>query len=260
MKKIFLITLVGLILSAVPAYAVVKGNLVQRETEVASKAAIVTQAQANQMQNLQQRAQEEVTRRLKFLNGYLTGINKIQKLTTADKTGLQTEIQAQINELSTLQTKITADTDITTLRTDVKSIISNYYVFAFFRVKINLLIAAGRLSTITDNLNTIYTKLQTRINEAQAAGTDATTLNALLLDMNTQIINAKTEYQMIEAELLPLNAQGYPGNKSTLTDARAKLNTATVDLKAAYEDAIQIRQQLGDLKIKNPQVSTNSAH
>lgn len=260
MKKIILITLFGIILSTVPAYAVVNGNLVQRETGVASKAAVVTQAQANQMQNLEQRAQEEITRRLKFLNEDLTRISKIQKLTVADKTGLQTEIQTQINDLDTLQTKITADTDITTLRIDVKSIISNYYIFAFFRVKINLLIAADRLSTITDNLDTIYTKLQTRINQEQAAGTDVTVLNSLLSDMHTQIASAKTEYQLIESELLPLNAQGYPGNKSTLTDARAKLNAAATDLKAAYKDAIQMRQQLGDLKIKNPEASTNSAH
>jgi predicted nucleic acid-binding Zn-ribbon protein len=265
MKKIFLVVMLGMILSASSAYAV--GSLAQerataltqREANIASRGAKITQAQANISQDLKQRAEKEITRRLDFLNDLITKLNGIKKLSSAEKADLQGQIQTQIDGLNALQTKINADTDNTTLRADVKSIIGNYYIFLFFRVKVNLLIAADRTSATSDNLKGIYTKLQTRINQAQTSGVDVTLLNPILSDMNAKITDANTQITAAQTELTPLTAQGYPGNKLTLEDARSKIKTAVTDLKAAYKDAIQIRNDLGGIKIKNPEAST-SAH
>lgn len=271
MKKIILLVVFGLILSTNLSYAALTSNLLQtkdanlaqRENSIASREAVITQAQANISQNLQQRAQTEITRRLVFLNDLITKINGIKKLSSAEKTDLQGQIQTQIDGLNTLQAKIKADTDNTTLRADVKSIVTDYYIFLFFRVKVNLLVAADRLSTTTDNLSAIYTKLQTRINQEQTAGNDVTALNSLLSDMNAKITDAQTQYTAVQTELTPLTTQGYPGNKSTLQDARAKIQAAVQDLKAAYKDALQIRDGLRGLKVKNPEASSSavqSAH
>lgn len=234
-------------------------NLVQRENRVASREAMITQTQANITQNLQQRAQTEITRRLSFLNELITKINGLKKLSSAEKTDLQGQIQTQIDSLNALEAKIKADTDNTTLRADVKSIVGNYYIFLFFRVQVNLLVAADKASTTTDSLNLIYTKLQTRINQAQADGNDVTTLNTTLSDMNAKLTDANTQITAAQTELTPLTAQGYPGNKATLSDARLKLKTAVTDLKAAYQDALQIRDGLKGLKTSNPPASS-SAH
>jgi predicted nucleic acid-binding Zn-ribbon protein len=265
MKKIILIVVLGIILSTSTSYAVgnllqaKEANLAQREVKLASKTATITQVQANISQDLKQRAQKEITRRLNFLNELLTRLNGIKKISSAEKADLQSQIQTQIDGLNALQTKINGDTDNTTLKTDVKSIINDYYIFLFFRVKVSLLIAADRMSTTTDNLSQIYTKLQTRINQAQAAGNDVTSLNAQLLDMNAKLTDANTQITAAQTELTSLTAQGYPGNKSTLDDARSKMKTAVSDLKTAYKDVLQIRQGLRDLKVKNPEASV-SAH
>jgi hypothetical protein len=58
---------------------------------------------------------------------------------------------------------------------------------------------------------------------------------------------------------MPLTAQGYPGNKSVLEDARTKIKAVVIDLKAAYKDALQIRQELKGLKVTTPEAS-ESAH
>lgn len=233
------------------------GELTQVGTRLASKAAAITQRQENVSQDLKQRAQTEINRRINFLNQLLTRLSDIKKLSSAEKADLQSQIQTQVDGLNTLLVKINADTDNTTLEADVKSIVNNYYIFLFFRVKVNLLIAADRLSTITDNLDTIYAKLQTRIDQAQTQGTDVTSLNSLLSDMNSKISDAKTLYSAAETELTSLTAQGYPGNKSTLSDARTKLQTVRDDSYTAYQDAIKIRQSLGGMGLKNPEATAS---
>jgi hypothetical protein len=266
MKKIILISLLGLMLSALPAYAAITANSIPTQgfnpvvekARIASRTALKLQ-EKNVVSNLQQRAEKEITRRLDFLNQLTTKIGNIKKLSAAQKTDLQSQIQAQIDGLNALQVKIKADTDNTTLRTDVNSIINNYYIFLFFREKVDMLVAGDKIAATTENLSQIATKLQSRINQAQTNGNDVTGLNASLSDMNAKLTDASTQVDAAQAELIPLTAQGYPGNKTTLADARTKIQTAVQDLKASYQDVVSIGQVLKSLKITNPGASA-SAH
>mgnify|MGYP001560265318 FL=1 len=213
----------------------------------ASKSALKAQTEATRLENLKQRANTEITRRINFLTELSAKINSIKKLSDADKTSLKSQIQSQIDSLNALKLKIDADTDLTTLKEDVKSILNDYSTFAYFRVKISLYVAAGRLSTTTDILNTVYTKLQTRVNEEETKGTDVTLLKTLLSDMLAKVNDAKVQYGAATTILNSLDAQGFPGNKSSLLDARSKLKLGAADLRAAYKNAVKIRQGLGDI-------------
>ena len=128
MKKIILIVFLGIMLATGTAYALntpleTGANPAQREAGLASRAAVITQTQANISQDLKQRAEKEITRRINFLNELIAQLNDIKKISSAEKADLQTQIQAQIDDLNTLQTKINSDTDNVTLKTDVKSIV-----------------------------------------------------------------------------------------------------------------------------------------
>jgi hypothetical protein len=181
-------------------------------------------------------------------------------LPDADKTTLKTQIQLQADGLTTLLAKIDADTDLVTLKADVKSIINGYYIFAFFRVKINLLTASERLSVATDNMNTVYTKLTARVMEQKNQGKDVASLEKLLSDMLVKINDAKTQYAAAESLLGDLSAQGFPGNKSTLTSSRTKIKLGAQDLKTAFADATKVRTGLGDIAGNTtPKNSTGSA-
>ncbi len=100
----------GLLLGvALPAFA-------QTETSstraAARQAALITRAQG--------RADQEIARRVAALNVLNTRIQAMQKLSADEKTSLASAIQAQLTELATLKTKIDADTDATTLKTDIQ--------------------------------------------------------------------------------------------------------------------------------------------
>lgn len=262
MKKISLLILLSLFLaSGSPSYAVALGQNLRTSvaTRASEQTAAKTQLDANRVTDLKQRATTEITRRIIFLTELSKKIDALKKLTTIQKNDLKVQIQTQIDGLNDLQAEINADTDLTILKTDVKSIVNGYYIFAFFRVKISLLVAANRMATTTDTLNIVYSKLQTRINEEETKDTDVTALNVLLSDMLVKINSAKTQYDAAQTELNSLIAQGFPGNKSTLLVARTKLKQGEKDLRAAYQDAVKIRQGLGDVKgnLKKETFETN---
>jgi chromosome segregation ATPase len=203
--------------------------------------------QTQAFDNLKQRADTEIQRRVTSLTELITKINSLKKLSATDKSGFANQIQAQIDSLNTLKTKINADTDLATLRTDVQSIILSYRIYVVYLPQTRMLIAADSMGTTADNLTTLSIKLQTLITASGATGDTLTNLQGLLTDMETNIKNANDSYQSVETEILALTPQGYPGNRTTLMDARAKLKTGLTDIKTARDDAKKIVKILRSL-------------
>lgn len=214
-------------------------------TGIEQKAPIALQ---QNIANLKQRADAEIIRRVTSLTELITKINALKKLSATDKSDLTAKLQTEIDSLNALKIKIDSDTDFPTLKTDVQSIIQSYRIYALFFPEIRILIAADAMSTTAGNLTTLSTKLQTLIAASGATGDTLTSLQSLLADMQAKIKDANDLYQAVKTELLALTPQGYPGNRTTLMDARTKLRTAATDLKAARDDAKQIVKILRSLK------------
>lgn len=194
--------------------------------------------------NLKEKADREIDRRITSLNNITNKINAMKKLSVSDKQSFSLQIQTEITNLTTLKTKIDADTDLPTLKTDVQSIVKSYRVYALFIPKLGIIIAADRMGETADNLDKLAGKLQTKIQDAQASGKNVSSLQTLLADMQKQTADARTQYSAASSEVMTLTPEGYPGNKSTLQDARSKLKTAHTDLKKAGQDARKIINEL----------------
>ncbi len=203
--------------------------------------------QKNNMAKLEARGDREINRRVNALRELLERLNRIKRLSPTDKSSLTSQVQTEINNLIALKAKIDADTDITTLRTDVQSIIKSYRVFALFIPKIHILAAADRMITSADLASQVVTKLQDRINKAQSAGKNVSALQTALADMQSKIADSKTQSANAQSLVTPLTPDGYPGNKSVLQQARAAIKTGIQDLNAAQADAKTIRQGLKSL-------------
>lgn len=205
-------------------------------------------AQDNKMANLKERADTEITRRIDALNRINTRLTNIKHLTDAQKSSFSSQISTEIANLTALKTKIDADTDLTTLKTDVQSIVLSYRVFALFIPQIQMVGAADRILNITDIMNQFATKLSTRITNAKNAGHDVTSLQALLTDMQSKITDAITQANNVVTTVAGLTPAGYPGNKSSLQTARKMLQTARLDLVTAGQDGKKIIQGLRSFK------------
>ena len=190
--------------------------------------------QETRITTIKTRSDTEIDKRLTSLNNALSKISGAKKLSTGDKTKFSAEIQTDIANLTALKTKIDADTDLTTLRADAKTIFTDFRVYAIFLPQIHLLAAADTMGVTADNLTAISTKLASRIQTNQQSTLD---------DMNAKITDAKTQYAAVEAEIVGLTPANFPAT-SALTDARNKIKAGAADLKTAVADAKQIRNGL----------------
>ncbi len=234
-----LVLVSGLSLGAVPAFSAPPG----RAPSAAN--------QENRISNLQNRANEAIENRITRLNQLIDKINDIKRLTSDQKSTLTGQIQSEVSALETLKTKIDADTDLTTLRADVQSIVKSYRVYVVFIPKVYIVAHADRLMDVVGLLQTYESKLQTRVT---AAGSPSA-LTALLSDMTAKLTDANTQAQNAINAVLPLTPDGWPGNKATLQSARTMLQTARQDIQTAWHDAQQIRQGL-----PKPSVTPKDTH
>ena len=200
--------------------------------------------QGNSMDNLKSRADQEINRRVKSLNYLIKRINSLKRLTTDQKTSLTSQVQVQIDSLNALKVKIDADTDMTILKTDVKSIVDSYRIYALFMPQIGILTAANEILDTIDKFNVYVTRFQTKITALQATGADVTSLQASLTDMQNKLKEAASLAQSASSSAMPLTPAGYPDNKSVLTSAKTNLMNARKDLQAARQDGLAISQGL----------------
>ncbi len=202
-----------------------------------------TQRLDERMTRLHQRCDTEISTRLTNLNNLNNVVGQLKKLSPSQVLQFQTEIRTDITNLTNLKTKCDADTNPTTLISDIKSIFTSYRVYAVFMPQVRLLAAADRTATTVDLFNDYSSKLAYRIN---AQGNPAN-LVSLLNDMNAKIADAKTQYTNAINLVSPLSPSSYPGSNPALISARTDLKTAYQDLRASFADAKQIRQGLKSL-------------
>lgn len=247
--KIFsiILTLFLMLVIVDSSYAQVRRDNLRSATAAAQRQAVQTQNQTERMENLRERGYKEIDRRVASLGKLIERLSQMKKLSSTQIDEYKAQIQENIDGLTSLRAKIAADTDLTTLQTDVKSIVSGYRIYAFFIQYINLNAAYDRSYTVYTNMSTVYGKLSQRIDEAKTSGEDTTELSTLLSSMNTKLNAAKTLLDEGSVELEGLTYAGYPDNKSTLTDAKSKLKTIHLDLKAAHQDGRKIIQGLKKL-------------
>ncbi|MCX6791996.1 MAG: hypothetical protein NT149_03080 [Candidatus Gottesmanbacteria bacterium] len=206
-----------------------------------------TKAAATQdavISRLKTRADAEITRRIDALTTLLTKINAMKSLTSAQKTTFTDGIQSQITSLNTLKTKIDADVDIATLRTDVQSIMKGYRIFAVYLPQVNIMAHADRILVVIDEMNAVSTKLQMRIDETNAAGKNTSAMQNLMTDRGAKLTDASTQANNAITTVVSLTPDGFPGNKTTLQSAQKMLQTARQDLVKALQDMQQIRELL----------------
>jgi chromosome segregation ATPase len=199
------------------------------------------------------RSDTAITTRIDALNKLSMRIGQMKNVSTTEVSSISTGIQTQINNLTTLKSKIDADTDVATARADAKTITGDYRTYALTIPQASIVASSDRITTLVGMINAIQTKLQARITTAQTAGKDVTALNTALADMTAKLSDATSQGQTAQSGVASLvpdqgNATIAASNKSALLSARTNIKTATADLKAARQDIATITQGLKAMK------------
>jgi len=187
--------------------------------------------------NIKTKGDAEIARRLKTLNTLATRISAATKLTTADKTSLTNQVNDEIANLTTLKTKLDAETTVAGAIADVQSMITDYRVYALIVPKVQLVKAADDQQAVEDKLTALIAKFETRLNAAKSQGKEVSALQAKLDDMKTQTTTAQGISSSIETKVITLQPSDYDSDHSVLSGDMAQLKTAHSNNEAAYNDA-----------------------
>ena len=195
------------------------------------------------------RGDTAIGNRITALNTLETRIQAMKNVSASEQQFLAATVQTNITNLTALKTKIDADTSVTTVRADIKTITANYRIYDLIIPQGYVVASADRVDTIGGMMTTLGTQLQTKITAAQAAGKNVTTLQSALSDMTTQVANAESQAQTAQSGVISLvpdqgSATVAASNKAALVAARANIKTATANLKTAREDIQTIDQGL----------------
>ena len=192
------------------------------------------------LQLAKDKGDKEIDRRVQALGELNTRIDAMQRVTANFKQTLTTNIQNQITGLNQLKTKIDADTDVATLKVDVKTITDSYRIYMLVMPQARIAASADREVTLITMMNQLGAKLQARISAAQSAGSNVSALLAALTDMSTKLSDASTQSQAavsVSAGLAP-----DAGDKTKQTQNAAALKTARADVQVAQKDLVAARK------------------
>ena len=233
------------LLAATPVLALEIGANVGARAQVGSST--VQAAVDAHITTAKDRADQEIDRRVAKLNDLTTQVQAMIKVSDAEKANLAGAIQAQINDLTTLKTKIDADTDTATLKTDVQSITKGYRIYVLVMPQAMIEVAADKLQTTASLFTDFSAKLQTRIAEGQAAGKDTSSATSQLNDMNAKVADVNVQMSAAVSHVSGLQPDNgdktvQASNTAALQKARADLKVAQADLVAARKDAHAIVQ------------------
>jgi len=104
-----------------------------------------------------------IDHRLASLNQFVTKLAARKGVAAADVTTLTKTAQDAIDGLTTLKTKIDADTTVEMARTDVASIFTSYRIYAVLIPKLHLLTIIDQGQAALDTMTTLSPRLQKAI-------------------------------------------------------------------------------------------------
>jgi hypothetical protein len=220
------------------------------QTGAAATANVALDAKATAAQD---KANQEIDRRIAALNELTARINQMTRVSDTLKQGLTSNTQGQVGLLTTLKAKIDSDTDMTTLKTDIQSITTGYRTYALVMPQGRISAGADRVANVTTMMQAVGMKIQARLQAAQAAGSDITAEVKVLTDLGAKITDANTQAQAsinVIAPLAPDNGDKTvkAANDKALKTAQADLRAAQADLVAARKDIDTLIKGLGTLK------------
>lgn len=193
------------------------------------------------VEKVQGKSTEKIDERIKKLEEQITRIGKMERLSDEQKTAITSELEAQVTALTELKGKIATETSTTTLKELSQSITKSYRVYAVTMPKAAITAAADRVMTAVAQMESLSAKLSARIDAASTAGADMTAARAAMTDYSAKVADAKVQAQAAATAVAGLAADNgdtgvQASNATTLKDAKAKIDAAQADLKAARKD------------------------
>lgn len=205
-----------------------------------------TKSASNQarLQEIINRGNSEIDRRLTILNALSSKISSATKLSTTDQATLANDVSSEISGLTSLKTTLDGETQVANAITDAQSIFSDYRVFALVVPKVDLIKTADDQQVTEAKLSDLATKIGSDITADQNTGKNVTNLQTQLSALNSKISAAQTISSSIESSVINLSPSDYNSNHSVLSGDRDQLKTAQDNIVTAITDTKNLVSEL----------------
>lgn len=186
-----------------------------------------------------------VTRRVLALRALTTPVKATTRVSDSERAELATQLQEQINGLTSLTATIQGASDEATLRATAQRIITDYRVYVLTVPKVRGVVVADLELLAAERLTQLADRLSATIDQAQVQGEDTTQASADLATLRARLAAVTAAVSPLPAVLLALEPAGYPDNHPALDQTRQALRTGRANLADAAHLA---RAVITDLK------------
>ena len=178
-------------------------------------------------------------------------VNAAKLVDASARKALTDQFSAAESGLQTLQGTINAATTAAQLRTACKTIVTGYRVGELDRPKVRAVLAAERLTRVSNRAPKAEARFAKAITRAQKRGVSSSAIadaQAHVTDLEAKLADARTQVDGLLTEIIPVTAaQVNDGSAKPIFDsAKTKLSAAGADAKAGRADVKAIR---ADLKV-----------
>jgi hypothetical protein len=175
-------------------------------------------------------------------------IERCRHLTDGHQSTLQGIVDGATSGLTTLRTKVAAETTIRALRADAQTMVHDYRVFILRGPQVHGACTADNEAAAVARLREVAEKLAAGVAKAEQDGKDTTAAEADLAAMDSQLDAAGAALAGQADKLLAIQP-GPDGDaiKAQVRAVRQQLRTALQALRGAVAEAKQVRRFLQNL-------------
>jgi len=182
-----------------------------------------------------------IDRRVAALNKAITRVNNSKKVATADRDALVSDLNANINNLNTLKATIDGDSEIDSLKNEIKSIVIDYRIYAVVLPRDRGKLIDGRINAILSRIDTLSSKLDTWLDSAKKRGFDLSHIDELDQDFKAKLADAHSQADEAMNQFSAMQpAADLGAAKNHLSAGKTAMRRVRDDLKAARGDLRQI--------------------
>ena len=203
------------------------------------------------------RADQEIDRRVNALTAQMQRVDGMGRVSASDQATINANIQAQIQALASLKSKIEGDGDTTSLKADIQSIVGSYRIFMLVIPQGAITAATDRIATIVTDMQTIGGKVKARLDAAASAGINVSAAMNLYTDYMAKLSDASTQASAAKTEIAPLQPDN--GNTSVMQSNQSILNDARLKMQAAQRDVLSARADLRNVLKILPKMSATAS-
>jgi hypothetical protein len=198
-------------------------------------------------EKLQELGAKMIDKRIAAITKYDGFLNQTKHISQPVLDTVQGELSRVSGELGSLKTKIQSETDIETLKTLVRSIVTDYYVYRVFLPQSAGIVSVDRMRAYEAKLIELNSKISAKADQLEEQGMDVSEIRNLISTADGYLTTGKGYISTAESKFTSMSISDPEGAKTLKLDGRSALLDARKSFSEARGNMRQAVQKIKKL-------------